>query len=35
MASACINCGACIPKCPQHIDIPTVMKDAKETIEKQ
>ncbi|OED30019.1 aldo/keto reductase [Methanosphaera sp. WGK6] len=34
MASACIECGACIPKCPQHIDIPTVMKYAKTTIEK-
>ena len=21
-ASSCISCGACVEKCPQHIDIP-------------
>ncbi|MDY0151297.1 MAG: aldo/keto reductase [Candidatus Cloacimonas sp.] len=25
-ADKCIQCGACIPKCPHHIDIPTEMK---------
>lgn len=22
----CVNCGACLPKCPQHIEIPTEME---------
>lgn len=34
MASSCIGCGKCVPKCPQHINIPEEMKDAKVTIEK-
>ncbi len=25
-ADKCTNCGACLPKCPQHIDIPTELK---------
>ncbi len=27
-ADACTTCGACAPKCPQHIDIPTELKAA-------
>ncbi len=27
-ASACTRCGACVPKCPQHIDIPGVLEEA-------
>lgn len=26
LPSACIECGACIPQCPQHIDIPEELK---------
>lgn len=26
MASACVECGACVKKCPQHIDIPAELK---------
>lgn len=26
MASACVNCGACAKKCPQHINIPVELK---------
>ncbi len=26
MASACVECGACLKKCPQHIDIPSQLK---------
>ena len=29
-ASACTLCGACIPKCPQHIEIPDVLREALE-----
>jgi len=25
-ASACVNCGACLKKCPQKIDIPKELK---------
>lgn len=27
-AAACVECGACLPKCPQGIDIPKRLKDA-------
>ena len=30
----CIACGACKPKCPQNIDIPQVMADFTEALEK-
>ncbi|RAP50881.1 MAG: Fe-S oxidoreductase [Methanosphaera sp. rholeuAM74] len=35
IASDCIECGLCVKECPQHIDIPTVMKDVKNTFEKE
>lgn len=25
-ASACVSCGACLKKCPQHIQIPEMLK---------
>jgi predicted aldo/keto reductase-like oxidoreductase len=25
-ADHCVNCGACLPKCPQHLEIPTEMQ---------
>jgi len=28
-ASACVLCGECVPKCPQHIDIPTTLREAR------
>ncbi len=33
IASDCIACGLCVKECPQHINIPEVMKDVKETFE--
>ena len=32
-ASLCIECGQCIEKCPQHIDIPEVLKCVVEEME--
>lgn len=32
-ASLCIQCGQCVEKCPQHIDIPTVLKSVVEELE--
>jgi len=29
-ADKCTNCGACLPKCPQHIDIPSELKKIAE-----
>lgn len=29
-ASQCVNCGVCVPQCPQHIDIPSRMAEIKE-----
>lgn len=31
-ASQCIECEACLEKCPQHIDIPTILKDVEEEL---
>lgn len=31
-ASQCIECGNCLEKCPQHIDIPTILKDVEEEL---
>ena len=33
LASDCSECGACVEECPQHIDIPEVMKDVAKTFE--
>lgn len=33
LASDCIECGMCVEECPQHIDIPEVMKDVAKTFE--
>lgn len=33
LASDCIECEACIEECPQHINIPEVMKDVAKTFE--
>ncbi|ADN35910.1 aldo/keto reductase [Methanolacinia petrolearia DSM 11571] len=32
-ASLCIECGQCLEKCPQHIDIPEVLKSVVEEME--
>ena len=32
-ASACVNCGACLKKCPQHIRIPEELKKIASEIE--
>lgn len=34
-ASACIDCGECLPKCPQKIEIPTELERMHEYFEKQ
>ena len=33
IASDCVACGLCVKECPQHIEIPEVMKDVKKTFE--
>ena len=32
-ASLCVQCGQCVEKCPQHIDIPTVLESVVEELE--
>jgi len=34
VASLCIQCGECLEKCPQQIDIPDILKKAKEIFEE-
>ncbi len=34
-ASGCIDCGVCVEKCPQHIDIPNELKVVAEYFEKK
>ena len=29
----CISCGACMKKCPQHLEIPKLLKDAEKQLE--
>ncbi|MBO5769660.1 MAG: 4Fe-4S dicluster domain-containing protein, partial [Spirochaetales bacterium] len=31
----CISCGQCSSVCPQHIDIPSIMKEAAEKFKKK
>ena len=33
-ASSCVACGKCLEKCPQHLDIPNLLKQVKETMGK-
>ena len=33
-ASACVNCGTCLAKCPQGLDIPNLLSRVKETMGK-
>ena len=33
IASLCVQCEQCVEKCPQHIDIPTVLKSVVEELE--
>jgi predicted aldo/keto reductase-like oxidoreductase len=32
-ASRCVQCGECIEKCPQHLDIPTILESVVEELE--
>ena len=32
-ASACVNCGACLPKCPQKLNIPELLKRVEHDLE--
>ena len=34
-ASACVNCGACVPKCPQGIPIPEKLREVAEAFERE
>ncbi len=34
-AALCIDCGECLDKCPQHINIPWVLKKVREAFENQ
>ena len=33
LASQCVNCGACLPKCPQKLDIPGLLQETAATME--
>ena len=33
LASACVGCGACSRRCPQHIDIPACLRDVRRRLE--
>lgn len=33
LATNCIECGACVKKCPQHIDIPERLKDVRHRLQ--
>ena len=33
-ASSCVSCGECLAKCPQHLDIPSLLAKVKETMGK-
>ena len=32
-ASQCVQCGQCLEKCPQHLDIPTILESVSEELE--
>ena len=32
-AAKCVGCGACTKKCPQNLDIPQLLKEAKKELE--
>jgi hypothetical protein len=32
-ASLCVQCGECLEKCPQHLDIPTILESVVEELE--
>ena len=32
-ASLCVQCGECVEKCPQHLDIPTILESVVEELE--
>ncbi|VVB64048.1 4Fe-4S dicluster domain protein [uncultured archaeon] len=32
-ASRCVQCGNCLEKCPQHLDIPTLLESVVEELE--
>ncbi len=32
-ASQCVQCGNCLEKCPQHLDIPTLLESVVEELE--
>jgi len=33
LASQCVQCGQCLEKCPQHLDIPTILESVAEELE--